>query len=69
MYPPKSLSFVPTGTLIGVNLLKIYSRFIEVDLMLAWMRTINISMESAFTPAPLWRLAWRMVVQMLPGRA
>jgi hypothetical protein len=33
------------------------------------MRSIKTSMESAFNPAPLWRLAWRMVVQMLPGRA
>ena len=28
-----------------------------------------MSMESAFTLAPLCRLAWRMVVQMLPGTA
>jgi hypothetical protein len=44
-------------------------RFIDVDGIFAWTRSIKISMESAFTPAPLWRLAWRMGVQMSPGRA
>ena len=44
-------------------------RFIDVEGMFAWARSIKISMESAFTPAPLWRLGWRMVMQILPGRA
>ena len=44
-------------------------RFIDIEGMFAWTRSIKISMESVFTQAPLWRLAWRMVVQMLPGRA
>ena len=30
-------------------------------------RVVNISMVLAFTPAPLFLAAWRMVLQMLPG--
>ncbi len=39
------------------------------DGMLALMMLMKMSMESALTPAPLWRLACRIVVQMSPGRA
>ena len=35
---------------------------------LAWTRSIKASMESALTPAPLWRWAWRIVVQISPGK-
>ena len=44
-------------------------RFIDVEGKFAWTRSVKGSMESAFTSAPLCRLAWRMVVQMLSGRA
>ena len=37
--------------------------------MFAWARWITTSIDSAFTTALLWRLAWRMVVQMSTGRA
>jgi hypothetical protein len=39
------------------------------DGMLALMTAMKMSMESALTPAPLWRLACHIVVQMSPGRA
>jgi hypothetical protein len=48
---------------------KMKLRFLDVDGNWAWTRSINILIELAFTPAPLLQLAWRMVVQMLPGRA
>ena len=31
-------------------------------------RVVNRSMVSAFIPAPLFLAAWRMVLQMSPGR-
>ena len=39
------------------------------DGMLALMTAMKMSMESALTPAPLWRWACHIVVQMSPGRA
>jgi hypothetical protein len=52
-----------------VMLVDLVNNDISVKGMFAWTRSKKISMESAFTPAPLWQLAWRMVVQMLPRRA
>jgi hypothetical protein len=57
------------GRLFWYIFWKMKLRFLDVDGNWAWMRLINISIESAFALAPLLRLAWRMVVQMLPGRA
>ena len=37
--------------------------------MFDFTRSMNRSMESALTPAPLCLLAWVMVSQMLPGSA